>query len=177
MPSRPVRARGADWNELRAVLEGREIFGPLFEPAFERASRRLRRATRALDRQAAARAAAALVGLGPGSTPAGDDFLIGWLAGLSVTLDGNAARRGFLEILGSRISMERHRTHPRSARYLEAACRLQFSERLVEFVRAFAQGAATWRPALARVLATGHSSGAAAALGFARAAPLWAVAR
>jgi len=172
-----VRARGADWNELCAALEGREIFGPWFEPDFERESRRLQRATRALDVQAAARAAAALVGLGPGSTPAGDDFLIGWIAGLAVTKGGNAARASFLEKFRREVSLQKQKTHPLSARYLGEACELRFSERLADFVRAFAAGAAGWRAALDRVLATGHSSGAAAALGFARAALVWPGAR
>ena len=53
----------------------------------------LRDACRALDRERAARRIERLVGWGEGLTPAGDDFLIGLLAGLDALVHGEPRRR------------------------------------------------------------------------------------
>src|SRR5205823_9976478 len=60
----------------------------------------LGRATRGLDGDEALRLLARFIGWGEGLTPAGDDFLVGWIAGLdALALD--AARQQFRAIVGS----------------------------------------------------------------------------
>jgi hypothetical protein len=135
---------------------------------------RLTRATAELDAAAAGRAASHLVGAGPGFTPAGDDFLIGWLAALSLARGDDAARGKFLARFARRVAALRSRTHPVSAQHLDDACQLRFSERLADFAAGLAQGEPLWREPLRRLLSVGHSSGADAAAGLLTALPLWA---
>lgn len=135
---------------------------------------RLTRATAALDAAAAGRAAMPLVGAGPGFTPAGDDFLIGWLAALSLTRGDDAARDKFLLRFAKRLAGLRSRTQPVSAQHLDDACRFRFSERLADFAAGLARGEPLWREPLRRLLSVGHSSGADAATGLLTALPLWA---
>jgi hypothetical protein len=134
---------------------------------------RLARATAALDAEAAGRAASRLVGMGTGFTPAGDDFLIGWLAALALARGGDAGRAEFLSEFARRVSAQRSCTHPVSAQHLEDACQLRFSERLADFAAGLASGEPLWREPLRRLLAVGHSSGADAAAGLLTALPLW----
>jgi hypothetical protein len=135
---------------------------------------RLARATRALDAGTAESAASRLVGMGTGFTPAGDDFLIGWLAALALARGQDAGRNAFLFEFAGRVSALRSRTHPVSAQHLEDACQLRFSERLADFAAGLASGEPLWREPLRRLLAVGHSSGADAATGLLTALPLWA---
>lgn len=134
---------------------------------------RLSRATAALDADAAGRAAAHLVGAGSGFTPAGDDFLIGWLAALALARSDHVGRIRFLSDFAKRVAALRSRTHPVSAQYLNDACQLRFSERLADFAAGLAEGEPLWREPLRRLLAVGHSSGADAAAGLLTALPLW----
>lgn len=135
---------------------------------------RLARATAALNAEVAGRAASRLVGMGTGFTPAGDDFLIGWLAALALARGGDADRSEFLSGFAKRVSELRALTHPVSAQHLEDACQLRFSERLADFAAGLASGEPLWREPLRRLLAVGHSSGADAAAGLLTALPLWA---
>jgi len=134
---------------------------------------RLSRATAALDAAAAGRAAAHLVGAGSGFTPAGDDFLIGWLAALALARGDHVGRITFLADFAKRVAALRARTHPVSAQYLADACQLRFSERLADFAAGLAGGEPLWREPLRRLLAVGHSSGADVAAGLLTALPLW----
>jgi Protein of unknown function (DUF2877) len=123
-------------------------------------------ATRAGDPAAALRPVAQLVGLGPGLTPAGDDFIIGWLAGLTLTAT-TPERKEFLHAMCSGIRRLRFATTSVSSQHLDDACALMFSERLSDLCTAIAAGAPP--PVLAaRVaaqLAVGATSGADAAAG------------
>ena len=57
-------------------------------------------ACRALDREQAARHVDRLIGWGEGLTPAGDDFLVGLIAGLDALVRGDERRRRFRERVG-----------------------------------------------------------------------------
>ena len=107
-----------------------------------------------------------LIGLGPGLTPAGDDFVIGWLAGLTL-LAQSPAQQEFLAAMRTGVEALSHATTPVSRQHLADACALMFSERLSEVCVAIASGAS--RPALqsslAAQLAVGATSGADAAAG------------
>lgn len=78
-------------------------------------------ACRALDREQAARHVERLVGWGEGLTPAGDDFLIGLLAGLDAPVDDAEARQRFRSALAAAILARISRTTPIAAHYLRLA--------------------------------------------------------
>lgn len=130
------------------------------------ALRQLAPATRARDSAVALGALAQLIGLGPGLTPAGDDFIIGWLAGLTLAAT-TSEQQAFLHAVCAEIRGLRSATTSVSSQHLDDACALMFSERLSDLGVAIATGA----PALvvaARVaaqLGVGATSGADAAAG------------
>jgi hypothetical protein len=108
-----------------------------------------------------------LVGLGEGTTPAGDDFLIGYSAGLLSSTADSGSRRGYASALCARIKTSAATTSRISRVYLEAAAGGQISERLYALTAQIAAGApddAVDRAAQ-RALSVGHSSGACAVLG------------
>jgi hypothetical protein len=97
-----------------------------------------------------------LVGLGPGLTPSGDDFLCGFLLGLSV-----AGERRFIGVILDAAKA----THRISRAYVWAAARGGAAEvwhRLL-FALCTARG---WEEATRAVLRTGETSGADALAGF-----------
>jgi len=111
----------------------------------------------------------ALIGLGAGGTPAGDDFLVGFLAGLRVT--GGLARptrRAFLDSVVRRTRSLLERTSDVSRVYLAAAADGEVSERLTNLAAAIAGGApaSTASRVAKEAIAVGHTSGADATLGF-----------
>ena len=108
----------------------------------------------------------ALVGLGEGLTPSGDDFLVGLLAVLHIT--------GFLPCsAGSPVHAQfyecvRLGTSQLSGEFLRCAFEGHFAEPLVMLVRALCAPATDAWPAHAATLATvGHSSGVDAMVGIA----------
>ncbi len=158
----PVLAawRGA-WAALRA--DGRSApFAMLAGTAIAA----LRSATCGRDAAAARDAMIQLVGLGAGRTPAGDDFLVGYAAGLQVSRM-NEADRSFVPTLLSHLKELSVRTNRLSRVYLDAAAEGEISERLHDVAQTIASGgeAAAIRCALADALAIGHCSGAAGVLG------------
>jgi hypothetical protein len=105
-------------------------------------------------------AAESLIGLGDGVTPAGDDALVGFLAGLWARGDAFAAKLGHAVIGFS------PRTHRVSRAYLEAAAVGEFSELLSNLASALKEGDDERTRRAARVaIAVGHSSGACGVLG------------
>jgi len=122
--------------------------------------------THARDCAGALRQLAQLIGLGPGLTPAGDDFIIGWLAGLALQA-GTPPQRAFLQDLCTGIAPLGSATTSVSRQHLEDACALAFSERLSDLCLAI--GDAAHGPGLATAVAAvvqvGASSGADAAAG------------
>ncbi|MDP9092414.1 MAG: DUF2877 domain-containing protein, partial [Actinomycetota bacterium] len=109
-------------------------------------------------RQGGFRAAAALLGRGPGLTPSGDDVLAGFVLGCRAfghQIPGAAAAVSQLAPLG---------TSALSAQLLQHATNGQTIPEVVEFIDALTGRAAVHR-AVERLLAVGHTSGAALALG------------
>ena len=104
----------------------------------------------------AARSAAGLLGLGPGLTPSGDDFLCGLLA----ILTGEAASpegARFKSCLADDLMKHLHKTTEISAAYLKHAVRSEFSEPIHRFFGA--RNGDERRRAAEEILDFGHSSG------------------
>ncbi len=77
-----------------------------------------------------------LLGLGPGLTPSGDDFLVGVLAGLHC-YDLTAKQQTYLQTWRAWLAQKAARkTHPVAATYLKHACLGAFSEHLHKIVQA-----------------------------------------
>jgi hypothetical protein len=122
--------------------------------------------TQASDRAGALRQVAQLIGLGPGLTPAGDDFIIGWLAGLTLRA-GTPPQREFLQDLCAGIAPLGRATTSVSRQHLADACALAFSERLADLCLAIGEAVhgAALASAVAALVQVGASSGADAAAG------------
>ena len=90
----------------------------------------LRQACRELDRHATLEQVRRLVGWGEGLTPAGDDFLVGWLAGLDAMAHGDDARRRYLDALAPLIAALGDRTTPIAAHFLRQAAKGHYNEAL-----------------------------------------------
>ena len=132
-------------------------------------------ATRYFDLVCAEAAAARLVGLGAGGTPAGDDLLVGYLAGLWSSIGGSRRRADFAAGLGEILRGLAKRTNNVSRVYLEAAAVGEVSERLAAVASCIAAGAAptTVAEAAASAIAVGHSSGADGTLGLLLSLAAW----
>ncbi len=121
------------------------------------------RALRFGDLERALAAGAELVGLGEGSTPAGDDYLVGVLHALAV--GGEERRRDSL--LTALAGIGEGRTTTASAAWLAAAARGDASpvwRALLDAVDGGDEGRV--RAAARAVRATGHTSGAFSLRGF-----------
>ena len=152
------------WVRLLPILSEVEADLPGSEPwrgAVLARGGALAAALAAADRHAARAAAASVVGLGEGSTPAGDDFLMGarhalWAADLP-------GRRWAPRL----VSAAAARTTGASAAWHAAAARGEVGERWAELLGALAacdRDAAL--AASARVRSLGHTSGAFSLRGF-----------
>ncbi len=121
----------------------------------------LARATDRRDVDAIADAAGNLVGLGPGLTPAGDDFLTGFLAALWSRAGSGAWQDA---ALAAALVLQFARTNAISRQMLDDAAHGRFAQALVDVTIALS-GAGNIDAAAARALACGHSSGADALCG------------
>jgi len=119
-------------------------------------------ACRALDRERAARGVERVVGWGEGLTPAGDDFLVGLLAGLDALASGVPERRSFHEVLAATLVRNASRTTPIASHCLRLAAGGHHGERLIRLRNALTcdGDGAVVATALQGVLAVGASSGA-----------------
>jgi hypothetical protein len=97
-------------------------------------------ATRILD-PSASEFAAGLIGLGPGLTPSGDDFLVGYLTGLQMVAGKDEALKAFLTRLGKSIIHSSRLTNDISRTYLFHAAQGQVSGRLLALAEAIASAA------------------------------------
>lgn len=124
-------------------------------------------ASRDCDIARAGEALARLVGLGEGTTPAGDDYIVGHFTALWSCGGGNGARAKFVDRLGIQLKELAVRTRPLSRVYLEAAAEGEVSERLTNLAAQIAAGAPSRAviTAFAAAVAVGHSSGANGILG------------
>jgi len=119
----------------------------------------LARATETNDAPAVNRALSALVGLGAGLTPAGDDFIVGYLAALWSRSRRERRIGTLLRELDSRLGQLSLHTNAVSRQLLLDAVHGQFAERLAEAVRCICCGGDVAGATL-RALEVGHSSGA-----------------
>ena len=119
----------------------------------------LARATERHDVTAVAEAAARLVGLGPGLTPSGDDFISGYLAALWSRAGFESGIDAMLQALADALAPLFLRTNAISRQMLSDAAQGRFAERLVDVTVAIS-GAGNVVEATTRALASGHSSGA-----------------
>lgn len=103
----------------------------------------------------------ALIGLGPGLTPSGDDLLVGYMAGLWSTVRGQKERAQFIPSLGKRIIRLSRRTNDISRTYLSHAVRGQVSSLLANLAEAIGQGADSERllDIAETAMRVGHTSG------------------
>jgi hypothetical protein len=181
---------GESWRDGVALLEALQAraatdlrFAPLVGGASDggamgerltRAALDLGAGVRAGDVEAARDAATRLVGLGPGLTPAGDDFLCGFVVAAHCRAAARPARgpllARFLDALGGLID----RTTDVSAAFLADAIAGRAFRPLAALAEACAgapQGDV--KGAILRLAAVGHSSGLDAATGFFYGAAVW----
>jgi hypothetical protein len=121
---------------------------------------RIRRATTAYE-AAGMTEVGALVGLGPGLTPSGDDLLTGYLAGLWCAVRRRPERQRFLEAVAELVDRYSLRTNDIARTYLRLAARGQVSSRLVDLttVICLGEGCASVLAAAEAAMRVGHSSG------------------
>lgn len=138
------------------------------------AARRLRGAWLTQDEKAFLAAARCLVGLGPGLTPAGDDFLGGYFAGLFAQSAAGSGDERILSMTRRVLPLAGTSTGAVAGAFLSRACRGSFSEYLADLARGLAQGeksADKLEQLAVRVLSFGATSGADALAGLLLTAP------
>jgi hypothetical protein len=96
--------------------------------------------TRLYDEISAEKSVEKLIGLGPGLTPAGDDYLVGFLAGLWSSMGKNAKNTQFLNHIGKTIDQLSSRTNDISKAYLQHAVNGQVSSKLTALAKAISFG-------------------------------------
>ncbi len=118
----------------------------------------------------------ALIGLGPGLTPSGDDLLAGYLAGLWCTAGDDCKRMRFISTLGKAIVRLSGQTNDISRTYLYHAARGRVSSRLADLAGAICHGESPERllPAAESAMQVGHSSGMEAVTGLLAGLAAWA---
>lgn len=132
-------------------------------------------ATRASDDVAATQMAGCLIGLGDGLTPAGDDFLVGFLVALWRVGARGHERAGFLTALSAAVKRAAAATTAISRSYLEAASDGDATERLLVLGDRIARGQAAEAATAARAArSVGATSGAAGTFGFLLGIAAWA---
>lgn len=139
----------------------------VFLPPSARAVPALLQATRDFQPEDAKASIRPLIGLGPGLTPSGDDFLVGYLAGLWSTADNSAARMQFLAGLDVEISEAARHTNEISCAYLRSAAKGYVSEPIAKLAQQIREANNTRcvRVATQTALQVGHSSGVDGVLG------------
>ena len=126
----------------------------------------LREASLVSDASLAAQALEQLVGLGPGLTPSGDDFIVGYLAALCTRRSTERGSRLLLTGLIAFVTGLAARTNLISRQFILDALAGEVSEHLAELVRALClQDDARFRAFASRVAGIGHSSGADSLVG------------
>ena len=119
-----------------------------------------------LDCATASRALAQLAGLGPGLTPSGDDFIVGYLAALYGRCTGEPLLRPYLSGLSGSIRQFALTANLISRQYLLNALGGEFSESLAQVVWGIAaHDKLRLRQSAERLVRVGHSSGADSLLG------------
>jgi hypothetical protein len=119
-------------------------------------------ACRALDVESGVRHAARLIGWGEGLTPAGDDFLVGLLAGLDASVEGDERRGRMRSAIAATVASSARQTTPIAAHYLKLAAGGHYNEPLLNLRNALLaeDDRHVVDAALRRALSVGASSGA-----------------
>ncbi len=157
-----LRARAPDLGVAPALFSSSNPHSTLERALVARMGQTLpilARATATNDSDTVVSAFSALVGLGTGLTPAGDDFIVGYFAALwsrSYREPGIAALLRALAVPVGQLSLH---TNAISRQMLLDALQGQFAERLTEVVRSVCDGGDV-AGAVMRALEVGHSSGA-----------------
>ena len=138
---------------------------------------RLLHATRSQQTGDAAAAIGRLIGRGPGLTPAGDDLLVGFLAGLRVAAGSRGALLAFLDGLGEAVVLAAAATNEISRAFLRHAAAGSVAEPLALLARCIGEAAPPEEiaRATARALRFGHTSGADATLGLLLGLSAWSI--
>lgn len=155
----------AAWNTLRQYQRGHTMSA--ISAAMGRAEGAfgtvpaILASTAALQAEAACAAIEPLIGLGPGLTPAGDDFLAGYLAGLWSAAGADTARLQFLASIGVRLSEAASQTNVISGASIRSAVRGNASESIARLAQQLnrADTIGSVRAGTRAALQIGHSSG------------------
>ena len=123
--------------------------------------------TRTLQVDGAITAIRPLIGLGPGLTPSGDDFIVGYLAGLWSTAGSDSSRLRFISTVGAWLSQAAVGTNAISYTYIKSAVKGNISEPIVTLAQRFGQAnnMDSVREAAGTALQVGDTSGADGVLG------------
>jgi hypothetical protein len=118
-------------------------------------------ATRNLQVDGAITAIRPLIGLGPGLTPSGDDFIVGYLAGLWSTAGSDSSRLRFMSSLGAWLSQAAAGTNAISCTYIKSAVNGNVSEPIATLAQRFGQAKSmdSVREATRTALQVGNTSG------------------
>lgn len=131
-------------------------------------------ATRRLKSESAQDILSRRIGLGPGLTPAGDDYIVGYMLGLNLCETGPVQRTQFRRQVSSWLGNQGHLTTDISAAFFSAAAMGRFTDNLVQLAHAASQDDTnTLAAAISAVLAQGASSGHDTLSGFADATFSW----
>lgn len=106
-------------------------------------------------------AVGALIGLGTGLTPSGDDLLAGYVAGVCCAARGKAERLEYLSTFTNVVMRHAHGTNDISRTYLYHAARGRVSSRLFDLASAICGGADLQhvRACVETAMQVGHTSG------------------
>lgn len=165
-----MEARQANWlgdlPEMKTAvtyhLNQLSTAGPAnFGEQFQAAAAQMQAIQQKTDRVAWQTAVTKLAGFGPGFTPAGDDFLVGFLFGLWAT----RPRDEVMDLAKIVVETAVPRTTQLSAAWLQAAGRGEAWLPWHRLVNALSTGH-DWLPPVQRILDQGANSGIAALLGF-----------
>lgn len=117
----------------------------------------------------------ALIGLGAGLTPSGDDLLVGYLAGLWCASKRRSERLNFIKILGEVVIRLSKGTNDISRIYLYHAGCGQISSRLVNLANAICAGSEPQhvRDCMNSAMQAGHTSGMDAVTGLVLGLAVW----
>jgi len=124
-------------------------------------------ATRTYQVEGAVTAMRPLIGLGPGLTPSGDDFIVGYLAGLWSTTGGDSCRLRFMSSVGRWLSQAAAGTNTISRTHIRSAVNGNVSEPIATLAEHFRQekNMDIVREATRSALQVGNTSGTDGVLG------------
>ena len=134
-------------------------------------------ATRNFQVDGAIAATKPLIGLGSGLTPSGDDFIVGYLAGLWSTVGSHSSRLRFMSSVGTWLSQAAAGTNAISRTYIKSAVKGNVSEPIAILAQRLEQANNMdgVREATRTALQVGHTSGADGVLGLLLGSAAWTV--